>query len=153
MLKIYVELENGIIYVDDKPLNLQCEKDFKDDLTPTTKENLDFLECNNHQTYSINSEFLGKQFKLDVTFFEEKIYYNQVGLRPAFGFAFTKGYDTSYTEVIKDIKNLSKLLEKELNIKPSLSDFNRAVYKFDWGEIICSGSLKTPSAGISIIFS
>lgn len=151
MLKIYAELENGTIYVDDKLLNLQSEKDFKNDWTLATKENIIFSECNNHQTYSIDCKFLGKQFRLGITFFEGKIYHNLVEFRPAFGLAFTKGYNTSYDEVIKDIQSLAKIVETELNIKPSSIYFNRAIYKFKWGEIVCSGSLKTPSAGIIII--
>ena len=150
MLKIFIKLENGTIYVDDKPLNLHSEEDFKSNLTPTTKQQLNFFEHNNYQTYYIDGSFLDKEFRLGVTFFEEKIYYNQLSLSPAWGHAFTKGYDTSYDELIKDIRSLARLLETEQNIKYSFSYFNKVIYRFEWGEIVCGGSLKIPSVGISI---
>ena len=150
MLKIFIELENGIVYVDKKALNLHSEEDFKSNLTPTTKQQLNFLEYNNHQKYYIDGSFLDKEFKLSVTFFEGKIYRNQLSLSPAWGNAFTKGHDTSYDEVIKDIQSLAKLIEIKKSLTPSLSDFNKVIYRFEWGEIVCSGSLITPSTGISI---
>ena len=150
MLKIFIELENGIVYVDEKALILHSEEDFKGNLTPTTKQQLKFLEYNNHQTYYINGSFLDKEFKLSVTFFEGRIYHNQLSLGPAWGNAFTKGYDTSYDEVIKDIQSLAKLLKIKQNLTPSLNDFNKMIYEFEWGEIVCDGSLKAPSAGIRI---
>ena len=150
MLKISIKLENGTVCVDNKALNLQSAEDFKSDLTLAAKEQLNFLEHNNYQKYYIDGKFLDKEFRLSITFFEEKIYYSQILLSPAWGNAFTKGYETSYDEVIKDIQSLAKILETEQSLIPSLRDFNRVLYRFEWGEIVCSGSLKTPSAGISI---
>lgn len=150
MLKISIKLEDGTVYVDNKALNLQSEENFRSDLTLVAKEQIDFLEYNNHQTYYIDGSFLDKKFRLSITFFEGEIYYNQLSLSPAWGNAFTKGYETSLDEVIKDVQSLAKILENQLSISASVSTFNKVMFNFDWGQIACSGSLKTPSAGISI---
>lgn len=148
--KMSLKLEDGGIYINNSLLSFENEKIFKTSVP--IEAHLDLLQYNGYNTYSIILIFLEQKFNFSVTFFNNKLYYNGVGLIWNSGRAFNKGYDATEKDIIKDISELTDLISSNYRIEPSLSEYNESEFKFLWGKIICGGSLKTPVASITIKF-
>lgn len=150
MLNLKLELENGSLFINDHLLSIESEESFLNSIPDDIK--LESLVYNGYNNYFSEVLFLDEKFYLCFTFFEDSLDYKKVGLIWHSGNAYTKGYDASEKDVKQDINYLAKLLKIKFQIKSSSSDLNEERFIYDWGEIVCGGSLVTPSASITISY-
>lgn len=150
MLNFKLGLEDGRVYMNNQLLSFESEKDFLDSIPDNIE--LENMTYNEYNKYFSEIYFLSEKFYILFTFFEDSLYYNKIGLIWHSGNAYNKAYDVSEKEIKQDICCLAELLKNNYKIKSSSSDLNEERFIYDWGEIVCGGSLVTPSASITISY-